>query len=83
MPEIIHPPDEAELIARAIRAVRAHGVDHRTATVQTHDGRRYVLLPRPRLRAIVFRHHNSGQLRRMTRPPGELIDLGTEDAADV
>lgn len=78
MPDIIHPPNEAELIARAIRAARSPGVDHRTATVQVHDGLRYVILPRPRFRAIVYRQQNSGQLRRLTRPPAALIDGGPD-----
>ena len=73
MPETIHPPDEAQLVARAIRAYRWNDIDHRQATVQKHDGITYVVLDPSPPRPVIFKRARSGQLRRHHNPPAALI----------
>lgn len=65
MPTIIHPPDEALLVGRALTAYRGHDVDHRTASVQKIGPRVYVVLERRAFDPIVYRVADGGQLRRV------------------
>lgn len=72
MPEVIHPADESQLIARAVRAWGLPTVLIREATVQQLAGRRYVVLPRDGCAPVVYRIDTNGALRQMLRPPSEL-----------
>ena len=64
MATIIHPPDEAILVGRALTAYRGHDVDHRDASVQKIGPRVYVVLARRGVDPVVYRV-DGVQLRRV------------------
>lgn len=72
MPEIIHPPNEAQLVARALRAYGGNDVDHRQATVQSVAGMTYVVLDPRRPRPVIYRLRSDGAIYRLSSPPSEL-----------
>jgi hypothetical protein len=74
MPQIIHPPDEPQLVARALRAYGRNDVDHRTVTVQEHAGRVYVVLDSSPPRPVIYRLRSDGAIYRLATPPAELTN---------
>jgi hypothetical protein len=72
MPKDIKPADDAQLIARAVRASGSFGVIIQDATVTELAGKRYVVLPRADCAPFVYRHYQNGELRPLVRFPPEL-----------
>lgn len=75
MPNETHPPDEAYLVGRAIKAAgRRWPIDHRRSAVRELAGLRYVVLvTHPPETRLVYRVHNNDRLRQMIDPPPELL----------
>lgn len=74
MPEAIHPPDEALLIGRAVRAYGSPAIRLADVAIRHLAGRDYVVLPLADGREpVVYRIRPDRTLRQMIAPPPELV----------
>ena len=73
MTTLVHPPDEPQLVARALRAYGGNDIDHWAAEVHQIAGRQYVVLDPSEDRHVIYRVMANGLLRRLIQPPPELL----------